>query len=114
MDVLKQAAWISFVEVTKNFPGNHKSNNYSKIVKDMLENFKNLGCNMSIKVNYHRSHLYQFPKNLGSYSEEQVERSPQDLKTIEEGYQGRLYRHMIADYCWSMQRDCPNTPHSRK
>lgn len=114
MNDLERAAWTSFVEVTKNFLGNHKANNYLQIVNNMLENFKNLKCNMSIKVHYLHSHLDQFPENLGSYSEEQGERFHQDLKTMEERYQGRWDRHMMADYCWCMQRDCPNTSHSRK
>lgn len=114
MNDLERLAWNSFVEVTKNFLGNHRSSNYSEIVNDMLEAFKNLGCNMSIKVHYIHSHLDQFPENLGSYSEEQGERFHQDIKTMEERYQGRWDRHMMADYCWGMQRDSPNTPYSRK
>lgn len=101
MTSLELLAWNSFVEVTKNFLGNHKSSNYSEIVNNMLENFKNLGCNMSVKVHYLHSHLDQFPENLGSYSEEQGERFHQDLKTMEERYKGRWDQHnnMMADYC---------------
>ncbi|KAL4720265.1 hypothetical protein ACJJTC_003401 [Scirpophaga incertulas] len=84
MNDLERAAWTSFVEVTKHFLGNYKANNYLQIVNNMLENFKNLKCNMSIKVHYFHSHLDQFPENLGSYSEEQGERFHQDLKTMEE------------------------------
>ncbi|KAL4717298.1 hypothetical protein ACJJTC_017185 [Scirpophaga incertulas] len=81
---LERAACTWFVEVTKNFLGNHKANNYLQIVNNMIEKFKNLKCNMSIKVHYLHSHLDQFPENLGSYSEEQGERFHQDLKIMEE------------------------------
>lgn len=111
MNDLEQAAWTTFVEVTENFLGNHKSSNYSEIVYDMLQSFKNIVCNMPIKVHYLHSRLDQFPENLVSYNEEQGERFHQELKTMEERYQGR---HMMADYCWGMKRDCPNAPYSRK
>lgn len=99
---LEQIVQNSFVEVTKDFLGNPKSSNYSEFVNNMLENCA------------HHSHLDQFPENLCSYSEEQGERFHQDLNTMEERYQGRWDQHMMADYCWEMQRDCPATPHSRK
>ncbi|KAK4875125.1 hypothetical protein RN001_011547 [Aquatica leii] len=53
----------------------------------------------------------QLPKtksqHLGSrlQHEEQGERFHQDIKTMEDRYQGRWCTHMIADYCWSLQRD---------
>ena len=55
----------------------------------MLEAFCDLGCKMSIKLHYINSHLDQFPENLGDVSEEQGERFHQDLKTIDDCYQGR-------------------------
>ena len=69
---------------------------------------------MSIKVHYLHNHLDRFPENLGDYSEEQGERFHQDIKTMEERYQGRWDTHMMADYCWSLQRDCPTKLHARK
>ncbi|PNF13896.1 hypothetical protein B7P43_G10663, partial [Cryptotermes secundus] len=69
--------------------------------------------NMSIKVHYLHSHLDSFPENLGDTSEEQGERFHQDIKTMEDRYQGRWDTHMMADYCWSLKRDCSKI-HSRK
>ncbi|GBP44778.1 Alpha-globin transcription factor CP2 [Eumeta japonica] len=40
---------------------------------------------------------------LGNYSEEQGKRFHQDLKVMEERYQGRWDCHMMADYCWSLK-----------
>lgn len=69
---------------------------------------------MSIKLHYLRNHLDKFPDNLGNYSEEQGERFHQDLKVMEERYQGRWDCHMMADYCWSLKRDCPLKNYKRK
>ena len=60
---------------------------------------------MSIKVHYLHSHLDNFPNNCDDYSDEQGERFHQDIKTMEERYQGRWDHHMMADYCWSLERD---------
>jgi hypothetical protein len=107
-------AWSSFVLVVKNFLGNQKASNYKELVENMLENFKNLGCNMSLKVHFLYSHLDCFPENLGDMSEEQGERSHQDMRTMEERYQGRWDAHMMADYCWNLHRDCSEKLHARK
>ncbi|CAB3235955.1 unnamed protein product [Arctia plantaginis] len=52
------------------------------------------------------SHLDRFPENLGDQSEEQGERFHQDIRTMEEGYQGHWNAHMTADYCGSI-KNCP-------
>ena len=41
-------AWLSFVEVDKNFLGNYRADNYKGILNNMLGNFRLLGINMSI------------------------------------------------------------------
>ena len=69
---------------------------------------------MSIRVHYIHSHLNRFPENLGDLSEEQGERFHQDIKVMEERYQGRWDNHMMADYCLNLQRDCQHFLHSRK
>lgn len=114
MNETESNAWSSFVQVVQNFLGNHKAENYVELVETMLSNFNILGCNMSIKVHYLHSHLDRFPENLGDCSEEQGERFHQDIQTMEDRYQGRWDSHMMADYCWSLQRDCPSKLHSRK
>ena len=80
----------------------------------MLNNFKELGANISIKVHYRHSHLERFPENLGDLSKEQGERFHQETKAMEERYQGRRDQHMIADYRWSLQCDCPDASYRRK
>ena len=74
MNKVELAAWLSFVEVVKNFLGNYRADNYKEIVTNMLGNFRNLGTNVSIKVHFLHSHLDRFPKNLGDFSNEQGKR----------------------------------------
>ena len=61
----ESAAWTAFVLVSKNFLVNYKTSNYKELVSNMLSSFKDLGCNISIKVHYLHSHLDHFLKNLG-------------------------------------------------
>lgn len=114
MTDLEASAWYSFVSVVRNFLGNRKAENYEQLVHNMLTNFHNLGDNMSIKVHFLHSHLNRFPVNLGDFSEEQGERFHQDIQVMEERYQGRWDRHMMAHYCWNLQHDCHYHPHSRQ
>ena len=102
----EKAAWLSFVDIMKNFLGNKKAGNHEDLVGNMLSAFRYLGCKMSIKVHFLFSHLDKFPDNLGAVNDEQGERFHQDLMAVEEPYQGRGDRHMLADYCWSIKRDC--------
>lgn len=53
----------------------------------MLESFKILVANMSIKLHFLHNPLDRFPENRGNNSEEQGERFHQDLKVMEEMYQ---------------------------
>ena len=69
---------------------------------------------MSIKLHYLDSHLDRFPRNLGAMSDEQGERFHQDIATMEDRYQGRWDERMMADYCWTLQRDYPDRDHSRR
>lgn len=66
------------------------------------------------KIHFLHSHLDRFPDNLGDYSEEQGERFHQDIRIMEERYQGRRDSHMMADYCWTLKRDCPDKVNKRK
>ena len=98
----------------KSFFGNKKAGNHEDLVGNMLSAFHDLGCKMSIKVDLLFSHLNIFPDNLGVVSDEQGERFHQTLMAVEERYQGRWDRHILADYCWSIKRDCPGIVYKHK
>jgi len=114
MDEVEASAWHSFVELTKKFLGNYKDECYQDIIQNCLDSFHSLGCNMSVKVHFLFSHLDKFPDNLGDVSDEHGERFHQDIKIMEERYQGTWGETMMADYCWTLKRDCVNVCHRRK
>ena len=70
MNDKEKAAWLSFVDVMKNFLGNKKAGNHEDLVGNMLSAFHHLVCKMSIKVHFLFSHLDKFPDNLGAVSDE--------------------------------------------
>lgn len=74
MTEVERKAWISYKKVVNGFLGNTKNKNYKHLVTNMLNNFKELGCNMSLKVHFLHYHLDFFPENLEDKSEEQGER----------------------------------------
>ena len=59
MNQVELEAWKAFVLVVKNFLGNNKARNYAELVNNMLSAFRNMGCNMSIKMHYLFSHMDQ-------------------------------------------------------
>ncbi|GFU20210.1 uncharacterized protein TNCV_3393351 [Trichonephila clavipes] len=113
MEMKEKNAWNSLKLVVTGFLGNKKDPNYKALVAELLQNYKILGCNMSIKVHFLHSHLDYFPENLGAVSEEQGERFHQDIKEMERRYQGRWNVNMMADYCWMLKRE-NSQEHSRK
>ena len=68
---------------------------------------------MSVKIHYLHSHISDFSDNIGDVSEEQGERFHQDIKVMEQRYQGRWDSNMMADYCWNLMRDVPQAEHQR-
>ncbi|KRZ79249.1 hypothetical protein T10_10457, partial [Trichinella papuae] len=105
MTQVEEEAWVAFTNVVSGFLGNKKDPEYGRLVNVMLENFEKLGCNMNLKLHFLHSHLDFFPQNLGDVSEEQGERFHQDIKQMEQRYQGRWNVAMIADYCWCLKRE---------
>ncbi|GFW13598.1 uncharacterized protein TNCV_1210641 [Trichonephila clavipes] len=113
MEMKEKNTWNSFKLVETGFLGNKKDPNYKALVAELLQNYKILGCNMSVKVHFLHSHLDYFPENLGAVSEEQGERFHQDIKEMERRYQGRWNVNMMVDYCWMLKRE-NSQEHSRK
>ena len=65
------------------------------------------GSTMSLKLHFLNSHLNDFADNLGAESDEQGERFHQEMKTMEERYEGKWSVGMLADYCWGLIRETP-------
>jgi len=78
-------------------------------VQDLLTSYKAMGCNMRLKNHFLESHLDVFPENLGEVSDEHGEKFHQDILAMEKRYQGKWTSNMLADYCWKLERDVPET-----
>ena len=101
---LEKEAWNQFCLVVKNSFGNCKSSSYASIIQDFLSRYKNLGARMSLKIHFLHSHLDFFPTNMGEISDKLGKRFHQEIKDLENRYQGRMTKNMLADYCWFLQR----------
>ena len=112
MNPIEAKAWMDFTNVIKDFLANKKTDNYKKLMAELLPSFQDWGCIMSIKVRFLESHLDSFPENLGSVSDEREERFHQDI--MECCYEGHLDIHMMADYCWRLVRHKPQASRKRK
>lgn len=63
------------------------------------------GVNMSLKIHFLHSHLDFFPNNLGDVSDEHGERFHQEMKSMEQNYQGFWDERMMGDYIWFLIRE---------
>ena len=114
MNTKELTAWRSFKDVCNGFLEKYKSSDYEIRVKEMIDSFKILGCNMSLKVHFLHSHLSFFPENPAELSDEHGERFHQDISIMESRYQGKWSPAMLADFCWNLQRDRPDAEYNRK
>ena len=49
-----------------------KSAEYSLLIDKLLSTYKQLGCNMSLKIHFLHSYLDFFPENLGDVSNDHI------------------------------------------
>lgn len=101
----EKAAFLSFKSVCENFLGNHRSENYEEICKELVKNYFAAGCKMSYKLHIIDSHLDFFADDCSNYSDEMGKRFHQDISLMEERYQGRFNKCMLADYCWFLKSE---------
>ena len=113
MNSLELDAWNSFKGVCTGLLGKHKAPNYEALVESLVQSFKKLKCNMSLKVHFLHSHLSFFPENAAEVSDEHGERFHQDISKMENRYKGKWSPAMLADFCWTLQRDRPDTVYKR-
>lgn len=86
LNPLEKKAWESFVNVSKNFLGNYRADNYKEIVTTMLQNYHAVGARMSLKLHFFHSHIEFFPGNLGDVSYKHGERFHQDIAIMDSRY----------------------------
>ena len=84
------------------------------MVYELMHNLQALGARISTKMHFLISHLDYFPENCGDCSEDQGERFHQDIRMMEERYQGRWDINILAVYYWCLKRDIPVPQHKKK
>jgi hypothetical protein len=114
LNKFENRAWRAFQKACKYFLGNIRSPNYIKIVEELLDAYKALGCIMSIKIHFLHSHLHVFPRNLGIVSDEHGKRFHKDIAQMERRYSGKWNEKMLVDYCWTLQWETSEEEYKRK
>ena len=105
LNEMELEAWSSFVNVVKKILGNHKAENHHQLIQNMLKSFERMGCRMSLKMHFLRSHLDFFPANLRAVSDEHGKCFHQQISIMENRYQGNFNPNMMGDYCWFLQTE---------
>lgn len=105
MDSLKQ--------VISEFLGKKRSVEHENLVRNLLMNYEDMGCNMSLKIYLLDSHYDFFPDDLTSVSDEHGKRFHQDIATIEKRYYGKSTLAVLGDYFWTLMNES-NVRHKRK
>jgi len=98
--------------VVTGFLGNRRAKKYTDLVEEL--SYEKMACNMSVKIHFLSSHLYFFPENCGCVSDENGESFHQDTAAMEGRYKGKWSPSMLADYCWTLMCDSPNSRFNRQ
>ena len=98
MSDLERNAWQAFKMIVEGFLGNHRRDDFAAVVSNLIESCKKLGCRMSLKLHFLRSHLDFFRDNLENVSEEHGKRFHPDIQVMEKRYQGRWNKAIMGDY----------------
>ena len=90
---MERAAWKSLKNVTSNFLGNRKAENWCDVVADLVQSLQSCEVYYVFEGVFLRLSFRQLPiKSWGS------ERFHQDISTVEKQYQGEWIPSMLADY----------------
>jgi len=109
-----KAAWDRFKFLVKEFLENRTVQNYEELLKNLLQSYHKLGCNMSLKIHFLHSHLDFFAENCSAVSDEHGERFYQDISSMKKRYRGKRNCAMLASYCWTLARDAPTVEYKRQ
>ena len=70
MTKVEKEAWCAFRDVVCGFLGNYKDPNYKQLVAKLIENFKKLGCRMSLT--YSINPVFSLFKDFGKGARQEV------------------------------------------
>jgi hypothetical protein len=111
----EKAAWNAFKSVCTNFLGNHRAKNYREIVSEMLKCFQVMKCNMSLKLHLLDAYLDFFQKKT---REKLVMNTVKDFTKTFPSWRNGSWEDkncgMLAEYCWPIVRETPDSDYIRK
>ena len=99
------STWQSQKSVVTNDLGNHRRVEYENEIKELLKSFRNSRQWMSVKLHFLWSHLDNFPKNCGDFSEKEGKLFHQDICIMGACCQGLWEVNFLVDYSWYLRRD---------
>ena len=102
MTAREAGAWKTIREVLQNFFGNKRKKNCKALVNNLIEEYKKMGCRMSLKLHFLHSHLDFFGPNMESVSKEYGKRLHHDISNVERRQQGRWSCNMMGNYVWCL------------
>ncbi len=97
-------AWEAFKLVAKRFLGKRREGNCEELMENFIKAYKNMGCNILLKIHFFNSHLALFPANSGAFSDEHGASFHQDISARRILYQVKWSTAMLADYSWTLTR----------
>ena len=86
------------MNVKAGFLGNVRHPDGDTFVQNMLDAFRELGCNVSYKMHLLQAHLNRFPTNCGEKSDEHGELMHQTVKRFTGNYHGKLTVNAMGDF----------------
>ena len=97
LNLKKLRAWEAFKSVCSGFLGNTRVPDYQACIEKLLKSYEDMGCRMSLKIQFLHSHLKFFPPNLGAVSDEHGKIFHQDITKMESNYQGKWNPGMMGE-----------------
>lgn len=110
----EKRSWEAFRAVSENFLGSYRDPKYKKMVHEMMVSYRAQGVNLSPKLHFLSSHLDEFPKSCGAFSDQHGERHHQDFATYEDRYQGKISPRTMGEWCWMKFKALPQKTYKRK
>jgi len=98
----EQWAWKAFKNVSRNFIGNEKAENYSEIVRELTSSHGAKVCNMSLVLHFLYSHLDFFPEISESHLQWTWWNVPSYYFLNWKAVQWKMVSSMLPDYCCSL------------
>ena len=111
---IEKSAWQAFMNVVNDFLWNIKSEKYMEKVNELRAFFELRGVTWALRFCFYLVTLGNSLKTQVMSVTRRDECFHQDIKVMEECYQGRWDIHMMVDYCWSLKKDVSNLNHPIK